>query len=70
MKNGGNSASAVKAVEAVGGSVPVTLTTIDKLAVVEAVDAWVSRSTAPGPSVSLTGSFRWIERSSTTCADS
>jgi hypothetical protein len=47
MKNGGNSASAVKAFEAVGASVPVTLTTIDKLAVVEAVDAWVKSIDGP-----------------------
>jgi hypothetical protein len=50
LKNGGNAASAVKAFEAVGASVPVTLTTIDKLAVVEAIDAWVK--TVDGPMTS------------------
>ena len=37
----------MKAFEAVGASVPVTLTTIDKLSVVEAIDAWAKEIDGP-----------------------
>ena len=47
MKSGANAASAVEAFEAVGASAPVTLTTIDKLSVVEAIDAWVKAIDGP-----------------------